>query len=97
MDRRFLNVISTVADTALELRTGLAKYWQTALVDQVYRPELHYMRGPGPKWREAHARLAEPNPIRKQREPAPLKPAPFVLTQRLITSRGKGNPTRKCP
>jgi hypothetical protein len=20
-----------------------------------YRPELHYMRGPGPKWREAHA------------------------------------------
>jgi hypothetical protein len=59
MDRRFLNVISTVADTALELRTGLAKYWQTALVDQRYRPELHYMRGPGPKWREAHARPAE--------------------------------------
>jgi hypothetical protein len=21
-----------------------------------YRPELHYMRGPGPKWRERHAR-----------------------------------------
>jgi hypothetical protein len=21
-----------------------------------YRPELHYMRGPGPKWRELHAR-----------------------------------------
>jgi hypothetical protein len=62
MDRRFTNVISTVADTALELRTGLAKYWRTrmALVDQGYRPELHYMRGPGPKWREAHARLAEP-------------------------------------
>jgi hypothetical protein len=20
-----------------------------------YRPELHYMRGPGPKWREQHA------------------------------------------
>jgi hypothetical protein len=20
-----------------------------------YRPELHYMRGPGPKWREKHA------------------------------------------
>ena len=24
-----------------------------------YRPELHYMRGPGPKWREKHARSAE--------------------------------------
>jgi len=22
-----------------------------------YRPELHYMRGPGPKWRERHSRL----------------------------------------
>jgi hypothetical protein len=22
-----------------------------------YRPELHYMRGPGPKWREKHERL----------------------------------------
>jgi hypothetical protein len=21
-----------------------------------YRPERHYMRGPGPKWREKHAR-----------------------------------------
>jgi hypothetical protein len=22
-----------------------------------YRPELHYMRGPGPKWRERHAHV----------------------------------------
>ena len=21
----------------------------------IYRPEAHYMRGPGPKWREKHA------------------------------------------
>ena len=25
-----------------------------------YRPELHYMRGPGPKWHEKHAGLAAP-------------------------------------
>ena len=25
-------------------------------VSASYRPELHYMRGPGPKWREKHAR-----------------------------------------
>ena len=24
-----------------------------------YRPEAHYMRGPGPKWREKHARNRE--------------------------------------
>jgi hypothetical protein len=32
------------------------QYWQSlkkALFD-AYRPELHYMRGPGPKWREKH-------------------------------------------
>jgi len=22
---------------------------------RAYQPELHYMRGPGPKWREKHA------------------------------------------
>jgi hypothetical protein len=27
-------------------------------VSDHYRPELHYMRGPGPKWREKHARPA---------------------------------------
>jgi hypothetical protein len=24
-----------------------------------YRPEAHYMRGPGPKWREKHGRTKE--------------------------------------
>jgi hypothetical protein len=28
---------------------------QKQLLDP-YRPELHYMRGPGPKWREKHGR-----------------------------------------
>jgi hypothetical protein len=27
--------------------------WGASLFDP-YRPELHYMRGPGPKWREKH-------------------------------------------
>jgi hypothetical protein len=63
MHRRSLNATSGLADTPLKLCTLLAKYWRTrtALVDQGYRPELHYMRGPGPKWREAHARVPEPD------------------------------------
>ena len=30
--------------------------WQalTKVLFDDYRPELHYMRGPGPKWREKH-------------------------------------------
>ena len=31
--------------------------WRRRAIGKVraYRPELHYMRGPGPKWREKHA------------------------------------------
>ena len=35
----------------------VARRWRRlsrSLLDP-YRPELHYMRGPGPKWREKHA------------------------------------------
>ena len=35
----------------------MSGWWQglnTAIFDP-YRPELHYMRGPGPKWREKFA------------------------------------------
>jgi hypothetical protein len=35
----------------------LAQIWRTLKKDlcDPYRPELHYMRRPGPKWREKHA------------------------------------------
>jgi hypothetical protein len=32
--------------------------WLTTSLFDPYRPELHYMRGPGPKSREKHARGA---------------------------------------
>ena len=32
--------------------------WLRASVYDPYRPELHYMRGPGPKWRAKHGRSA---------------------------------------
>ncbi len=31
------------------------RYLRSSLLDP-YRPELHYMRGPGSKWREKHVR-----------------------------------------
>jgi hypothetical protein len=61
MDRRFWNAKSSLASAALKLCTEHASYWRTVLADQGYRPELHYMRGPGPKWREAHVRLRQRN------------------------------------
>jgi hypothetical protein len=54
-----------VLDTSFDLtfRTGIsptARRWRrvTASLFDVYRPELHYMRGPGPKWQEKRARRA---------------------------------------
>ncbi|MGH6770981.1 MAG: hypothetical protein ACRECO_18385 [Xanthobacteraceae bacterium] len=41
--------------------TGLVDFARTlrTLADP-YRPELHYMRGPGPKWHAKHDRSAAP-------------------------------------
>jgi hypothetical protein len=39
----------SISSTVLALWRALL--WQ--MIDS-YRPELHYMRGPGPKWREKH-------------------------------------------
>jgi len=39
---------------ALDLLTA---FWRGSVGQ--YRPEVHYMRGPGPKWREKHGRNRE--------------------------------------
>jgi hypothetical protein len=46
--------------TATRAVDTVARRWRRlrASVCDPYRPELHYMRGPGPKWREKHARAA---------------------------------------
>jgi len=47
--------------TRARLRTAalnlLTVFWGGAV--KQYRPEAHYMRGPGPKWREKHGRNRE--------------------------------------
>jgi hypothetical protein len=58
-DSYVLKVLLATPTTARSLDT-VGRRWRwlrTSLVDP-YRPELYYMRGPGPKWREKHARGA---------------------------------------
>ena len=45
------------ARTTRSLRASLAATWRAVTHDlfDPYRPERHYMRGPGPKWRAKHA------------------------------------------
>jgi hypothetical protein len=39
----------------------VAQHWRKLMkrASDSYRPELHYMRGPGPKWHEKHAAAEE--------------------------------------
>jgi len=44
---------------APSFRHDLKSLWRTLTeLFNPYRPERHYMRGPGPKWREKHAKAA---------------------------------------
>jgi hypothetical protein len=60
------------------LRRGLRaiRGWLESIFNP-YRPELHYMRGPGPKWYARHAAVAAargitvPQPYRPRRSAAP--------------------------
>ena len=53
-----------------------------------YRPELHYMRGPGPKWRAKH------QPWLKFDSHAVLPTAQHQLSSAHIRRRNAANPTR---
>ena len=52
----FRAVLASAAKRLLALRAGAARLVAISPAN-VYRPEAHYMRGPGPKWREKHASL----------------------------------------
>ena len=45
---------------ATKARATVADAWASAIGDPAmrYRPEAHYMRGPGPKWRAKHAHVS---------------------------------------
>jgi hypothetical protein len=57
--RHVLTLGSRVAVLAIVPTVGdgrLAALWRKVVkeLSDPYRPELHYMRGPGPKWRQKH-------------------------------------------
>ena len=60
MGRRLVKVAHILAFVAAQGRAAAANAWHIAIADQPdkYRPEAHYMRGPGPKWRAKHAQVS---------------------------------------
>jgi hypothetical protein len=51
-----LRMPSVVADRATGFFVSAGDFWRArmARLTDRYHPERHYMRGPGPKWREKH-------------------------------------------
>lgn len=54
-----LSIMSLLASAVMEAWAVLLNSWRMMLSGHhpdTYRPEAHYMRGPGPKWHEKHTR-----------------------------------------
>ena len=51
----------STATRAPRLGLAVAELWRTLTTDMLdpYRPERHYMRGPGPRWHAKHAGMAD--------------------------------------
>ena len=47
-----------------------------------YRPELHYMRGPGPKWRAKHTRALRIDPGVLSLTPVWARPSPRLVSDK---------------
>jgi hypothetical protein len=60
MDRPVSKLTRVLAFLVVRTRTAAAHAWQAAMTDQddKYRPEEHYMRGPGPKWRAKQGQVS---------------------------------------
>jgi hypothetical protein len=63
---------STKGRQGPRLSASLAVLWRTFCRDAFdsYRPELHYMRGPGPKWHAKHGVAQQTAPIHAATLPA---------------------------
>ena len=53
LDSFFLTFLRATHRPSYDINPGRWR-WLTQSPFDRYRPELHYMRGPGPKWREKH-------------------------------------------
>jgi len=62
MFQRFSHVGRVLASAVVKASAAVADAWRTIMANQArrYRPEAHYMRGPGPKWRAKHAQVSTP-------------------------------------
>ena len=59
-----LRATAMIVSTCAAAAGALKEAWAASAMrgtSRRYRPEAHYMRGPGPKWFEKHARFSTRN------------------------------------
>jgi hypothetical protein len=49
--RPLSSLVSVLVSCIRQVAEAIGPIWEV----RKYRPERHYMRGPGPKWREKHS------------------------------------------
>jgi hypothetical protein len=83
------NTLSGFAHKTAELTSDFASVVRNLILDahDCYRPEMHYMRGPGPKWRAKHQPF-----LRSGAEAVP--PGGHELSPVYVRGREKANQTR---
>jgi hypothetical protein len=59
MSQSHAKLAAGIALTGASLLSAAKGVWVSTLAAPTgrYRPEAHYMRGPGPKWRAKHAQI----------------------------------------
>jgi hypothetical protein len=84
------NTLSGFSRKTADSTSDFARVVRNLILDvrDCYRPEVHYMRGPGPKWRAKHQPWlrfdAEAVPPGGQHDPSPM----------YVCGREKANPAR---
>ena len=63
-----------VAAASAKAWDAVANSLRTVIAPDVYRPEDHYMRGPGPKWRAKQAEAAVARVQQRAQRPHPAHP-----------------------
>lgn len=52
------SVVFVLASEGAKVCVAVVNACRTLIMPDHYRPEAHYMRGPGPKWRAKHAQVS---------------------------------------
>jgi hypothetical protein len=60
MSRSLSEFVAGISLTGARFRSAAHGFWASLMPGPAerYRPEAHYMRGPGPKWRAKHVQIS---------------------------------------